>query len=83
VVDVVRSPSDPDTIELKSNQVAFTRPTPVGRHVEVVINRTYEKDQTLRSQLDSLTDVEGQLCKKIVERPDDMGDDVEPPTQFS
>jgi hypothetical protein len=84
VVVVVRSPIEPNSIqaiERGSNEVAFTRPTPV----EVVINTTSEQDQTLgASQHGSLIDVEGQLCEKPI-RPtalnDDVENDVESPTQ--
>ena len=83
MADVVRSPSEPDSIELKSNKVAFT-PTPTGRRVEVVINRTYEQDQMLRSQQGSPIEVEGRRCKKPVRRAaidDDVENDAERPTR--
>ena len=83
MADVVCSPSEPDSIEMKSNKVAFT-PSPAGRRVEVVINTTYEQDQMLRSQQVSPIDVEGRRCKKPVRRPaldDDVENDAERPTR--
>ena len=88
VVDAVRSPSEPSSIQAigwRANKVAFT-PTPVSRQVEVVINSNCEQDRTLgASQNNSLSEVEGKLCEKSVRRPaldDDVENGVEPPTQL-
>ena len=88
VVDTVRSPSEPSSIQAigwRANKVAFI-PTPVSRQVEVVINSNCEQDRTLgASQNNSLSDIEGKLCEKSVRRPaldDDVENVVEPPTQL-
>jgi hypothetical protein len=51
-----------------------TRTTPLN-HLEVTINKTYEKDQTPKMS-GSLIIVEGQVCDKPARQPTLVGNDV-------
>jgi hypothetical protein len=77
--DLYRRLSDPislqgsDHVELKHRKINSGPITPIlPTHVEVVIHRTYEKEQTLnRSRYDSLMSVEGQSCETSARQPDE------------